>query len=162
MTHLFLCLCRISTHRWWHFMKVTEKTPNLEDPYIELYKSIWSHLCTVGNIFLLAKPFQKTPKSENAQKYPKMSFLMCTQVSLRKPTYVHELLYIIVVYALNTWLSALQPAYTSSCMWLLFLQPAYASWKCQKNAYFVIQVVWVVMQLTPSVVTTLSSTPTLH
>ena len=30
--------------------------------------------------------------------------------------------------------------------------------KCQKNTYFEIQVVWVVMQLTPSVVTTLSST----
>ena len=34
--------------------------------------------------------------------------------------------------------------------------------KMSKNTYFEIQVVWVVMQLTPSVVTTLSSTLTLH
>ena len=34
--------------------------------------------------------------------------------------------------------------------------------KMSKNTYFEIQVVWVVMQLTPSVVTTLSWTLTLH
>ena len=34
--------------------------------------------------------------------------------------------------------------------------------KIQKNTYFEIRIVWVVMQLTPSVVTTLSSTLTLH
>ena len=87
---------------------------------------------------------------------------MYTQVSLGKPTYVHDLLYIILTYALNTQLSALQLMYNSSCMGLLFLQPAYASSKCQKNAYFEIRVVWVVMQMTPSVVNTLSSTLTLY
>ena len=55
-------------------MKVIEKIANLEDPYIEFYNSIWSHLYTVGKVFMLAKTFQKTPKSENAQKYPKNEF----------------------------------------------------------------------------------------
>ena len=43
-------------------------------------------------------------------------------------------------------------------MWLLSPQPVYSSWKCQKNTFFEIWVVWLVMQLTPSVVTTLSLT----
>ena len=166
MTHL--CLWPLSyvfvACRHFHndtSLKVTKKTPNLEDPYLEFCNFVWPHLCIVGKIFLLAKTFQKTPKSENAQKCPKNEFLMCTRLSLRKPAYVHELLYIIVAYTLNTWIFALQPVYTSSCTWLLFLQPAYASWKCQTNTNFEIRVVWVVMQLTPSVVTTLSSTLTL-
>ena len=41
-------------------------------------------------------------------------------------------------------------------------QPAYSSCRCQKNTFFEIRVVWVVMQLTPSVVTTLSLTPSLQ
>ena len=45
---------------------------------------------------------------------------------------------------------------------LLSPEPTHASQKCQKNTYFEIRVVWVVMQLTPSVVTTLSLTLTLH
>ena len=170
MTHLYLwplshiiIACRhFHDDTSWKSLKVIEKTPNLEDPYLEFCNSVWPHLYTVRKVFQLAKTSQKTPKSENAKKYPQNYFLMCTWLSLRKPVYIRELLYIIVVYTLNTWLSTLQPAYTSSCMWLLFLQPAYTSWKCQKNAYFEIQVVWVVMKPTPSVVTTLSSTLTLH
>ena len=65
-------------------LKVTEKTPNLEDPYLEFCNSIWPHLCTVGKIFLLAKTFQKTPKSENAQKYHKNEFFVCTRLSLKE------------------------------------------------------------------------------
>ena len=146
----------------WKSLNITEKTPNLEEPYLEFFNFVWPHLYTVGNIFQLDKTFQKTPKSQNAQKYPKNEFLTCMQLSLRKPTYVHEFLYIIVTYALNTQLSALKTTYTSSCTWLLSLQPAYAFWKCQKNTNFEIRVVWVVMQLTPSIVTTLSSILTLH
>ena len=170
MTHLFLWPLSYVFVACWHFhddtsWKVTKshwKTPNLEDPYLEFCNSIWPHFYTIGKIFLLAKTCYKTPRSENAQNTLKMSFLMCMRVSLRKPTYLCELLYIIVTYTLNTQLYALQPVYTSSCTWLFSLQPVYASWKCQKNMYFEIRVVWVVMQLTPSVVTTLSSTLTLH
>ena len=52
---------------------------------------------------------------------------ICTRVSLMKPTYVRDLLYIILMYALNTQLSTLQPMYTSSCMQLLSLKPVYTS-----------------------------------
>ena len=38
---------------------------------------------------------------------------MCTRIALGKPTYVRELLYIILAYALNTQIFAFQPAYTS-------------------------------------------------
>ena len=120
----------------WKSLKFTKKTPKLEDPYIEFYNSVWPHLYTIGKVFQLAKTFQKTPKSENAQKYPKNEFFfMCTWVSLRTPMYVRDCLYII---------------------------PTYASKKCQKNMNLGIWVVWVVMQLIPSVLTTVSSTLTLH
>ena len=42
------------------------------------------------------------------------------------------------------------------------LKPTYISCRCQKNTFFEIWVVWVVMQLTPSVITTLYSTLYLH
>ena len=83
-------------------------------------------------------------------------------VSLRKPAYGTQL----AIY--NT---RICPKYVTFCiatrvyllhMRLMSLQPAYSSQKCQKNTFFKIRVVWVVMQLTPSVVTTLSSTLTLH
>ena len=92
MTHLFLWPLSYVFVACWHFhdntsWKVTEKTPNLEDPYIEFCNSIWPHLYTVGNIFLLAKHFQKTPKSENAQKCPKMSFLSIRELLSMIATY---------------------------------------------------------------------------
>ena len=140
MTHLFLwplshhfIACRhFHDDTSWKSLKVIEKTPNLKDPYLEFCNSVWPHLYTVGKVFVLAKTFQKTWKSEMPKSTPKISFLMCMWVSLRKPTYVCELLYIIVTYALNTWIFALQPTYTSLCMRLLSLQPAYASWNVKK------------------------------
>ena len=73
----FPWLCCMSTLLWWHFMKVTEKTPNLEDPYLELCNSIWPHLYTIGKVSELAKTFLKTPKSENFYKYPKNEIFWC-------------------------------------------------------------------------------------
>ena len=142
---------RMSTLPWWYFMKVTEKTPNLEDPYLDFCNSVWPHLCIVGKIFLLAKTFQKTPKSENSQKYTKNEFLICTSVFIYNSRV--RLKYATFCIATRMY---------SSCTRLLFLQPTYTSWKCQKNMNFETWVVWVVMQLTPSIVTTLSSTLTLH
>ena len=78
----------MSTLPWWHFMKVIEKTPKLEDWYLELCNSVWPQLYTVGNIFLFAKTFQKTPKSEHAQKYPKNEFFD-VYASFLKETHVH-------------------------------------------------------------------------
>ena len=75
-------------------MKVTEKTPKLEDPYLYLCNSILPHLYTIGKVLQLDKNFQKTPKYENAQKYPKneffdvyMSFLKETRVRMRVAIY---------------------------------------------------------------------------
>ena len=62
---------RMSTLPWLHFMKVTEKAPILEDPYLEFCNSVWPLLYTVGKVFESEKPSQKTPKYENSQKYPK-------------------------------------------------------------------------------------------
>ena len=98
MTHLYLWLLSHDFVACRHFhddtsWKVTKKTPNLEETYLEFCNSVWPHLHTVGKIFLLAKTFQKTPKSENAQKYPKNEFfLSICDFSLRKPTYIHDLL----------------------------------------------------------------------
>ena len=66
----------------WKSLKVTEKTPILEDPYLEFCNSIWPHFYTVGKVFQLAKTFQKTPKFENAQKYLKMHFFVYAWLSL--------------------------------------------------------------------------------
>ena len=55
-------------------LKVIEKTPNLEDLYLEFCNFVWPHLYTIGKVFMLAKTFQKTPKSENVQKYPKKEY----------------------------------------------------------------------------------------
>ena len=111
----------------WKSLKVTKKTPNLEDPYLEFCNTAWPHLYTVGNLFQLAKTFQKTPKSENAQKYPKneffdvyAGFLKETRVRMRVAIYnshVHP------KYA-NFYITT---HVYSSCTWLLFLQQAYAS-----------------------------------
>ena len=65
-------------------LKVTEKTPNLEDPYIELYNFVWPHLYAIAKIFQLSKTFQQTWKSENSQKYPKNEFLICTWLSIKE------------------------------------------------------------------------------
>ena len=112
-----------------HFMKVTEKTSILEDPYLEFYNSVWPHLYTVGNLFQLAKTFQKTPTFENAQKYPKNEFLMCMRISLKEThvctrvaiynsrvclkyvTFLHCNLRVLLVYA--TVVSATRASYAS-------------------------------------------------
>ena len=90
------------------------------------------------------------------------------------------------VYLLHTRLMSLQPAYCTRLViynihecpkyitiyiethvyllhwWLFSSQPTYSSCRCQKNTFFEIWEVWVVMQLTPSVVTTLYSNLSLH
>ena len=75
---------------------------------------------------------------------------------------VLKLSYIILMYALNMRLFTLQPMYTSCicdcCLHNLRIPPE----NVKKNTFFEIRVVWVVMQLTPSVVTTLSLTLSLH
>ena len=53
----FLCFCCMSTLPWRHFKRVTEKIPNLEDPYLEFCNSIWPHLYIIGKISVLAKTF---------------------------------------------------------------------------------------------------------
>ena len=83
----FLCFRRMSTLPWRHFMKFIEKIPNLEDPYLEFYNSVWPLVCTVWNKFQLAKTFQKIRKSENAQKYHKND-LFYVHVSFLKETHV--------------------------------------------------------------------------
>ena len=71
---------------------------------------------------------------------------------------VHDLLYIIIVYALNTWLFALQPMYTSWIRDWCLCNPHFPLENVKKNTFFEIWVVWLVMQLTPSIVTTFPST----
>ena len=127
LSHDFIACWHFHDDTSWKSLKVTEKKDNLEDPYLEFCNLVWTHIYLVGKIFLLAKNFQKTPKSENVQKYPKNEFILCTRLSLRKLMYIRELLYIIVAYTFNTWIYALQPTYTSLCMRLLFLQLMYAS-----------------------------------
>ena len=87
---------------------------------------------------------------------------MYTCVSLRKPTYCTRLAiynthvfpkYVTIYIKTHVYLLHTQ---------LLSLQPMYSSWKCQKNMFFEIRVVWLVMQLTPSVVTNLYSTLSLQ
>ena len=90
MTHLFLwplshdsVTCRhFHDDTSWKSLKFTEKTPNLEDPYIAFCKSVWPHIYTVGKVFLLVKTFQKTPKYENSQKYLKNAFFLYSWLSL--------------------------------------------------------------------------------
>ena len=89
MTHLFLWPLSHDYVACWHFhddtsWKVTEKKPNLEYPYLDFCNSIWPHIYAIRNIFQLSKNFHRTPKYENAQKYPKNEFLMCTQLSLKE------------------------------------------------------------------------------
>ena len=90
---------------------------------------------------------------------------MHTRVALRKSACCTGLVYIILICTLKTRLFALQtgdltrvfslqPVYTQ----LLSLKPTYFLCRCQKKMFHKFWVVWVVMQLTPSVVTTLSST----
>ena len=115
-------------------MKVTEKTPNLEDPYIEFSNSIWTCLYMFGKVFLLANHFQKTTKSKNAQKYPKneffdvyVSFLKETCVRMRISlynshvrlkyatfciaTHIYLLVYVTVVSAIGVRLPKMQKKY---------------------------------------------------
>ena len=99
----------------------------------------------------------------------KMRCFMHTRVALRKPVYCTWLVYIILTYTLKTWVFALQPTFH---MRLFAFQPAYASYIHDwclyntrihvKNMFFKVWVVWVVMQLTPSVVTTFPSTLSLQ
>ena len=153
---------RMSTLPWRHFMKVTEKTPKLEDPYLEFCNSIWPHLYTVRKVFLLAKTFHKTPKFENAHKYPKNEFFD-VYTSFLKETHVHTR---VAIYNSHVHLKYAN-FYIETHVYLLVYVTVFSTTrvrllKMSKNMYFEIRVVWVVMQLTPSVVTTLSSTLTLH
>ena len=50
----FRCM---STLPWRHFMKVNEKEPILEDPYLGLYNSILPLLCTYGKVSKSDKNF---------------------------------------------------------------------------------------------------------
>ena len=159
MTHLCLWPLSHDSVTCRHFMKVAEK-------HLTWRIHILSSVTPFDFIFTSLEryfSYLKLSKRHQSLKMPrntlKMSFWCIHNFPLRKPAYVHELLYIIVTYALNTWLFYIATCVYSSCMRLLYLQPMYASWKCQKNTYFEI---WVVMQLTPSSVTTLSSTLTLH
>ena len=111
---------------------------------------------------MLPKNFQKTPKTENAQKYPKneffdvyTSFLKETHVRTRVAIYNNPvcLKYMTLCIATHVYLLVYVTVVSATHVRLL---------KMSKNMYFKILVVWVVMQLTPSVVTTLSSTLTLH
>ena len=102
MTHLYLWPLSHVSVACRHFhddtsrksLKVTKKTPDLDDPYLELCNSVWPHLCTVRNTSMLAKTFQKTPKSEISQKYPKNDlFSMCHWIFV----YDHMLMLIRIV-----------------------------------------------------------------
>ena len=79
--------------------------------YIEFCNFVWPHLYTVGNIFLLTKTFQKTPKSENAQKYPKNEFFCLYTTCLKaNPWMIRELLSFVpadIKICSYTWLSVL-------------------------------------------------------
>ena len=87
---------------------------------------------------------------------------MCMRVSLRKPTYVRELLYIILTYSLNTWLFALRPSYTSRIHYCCLHNPRTPPENVKKWMFLEFWVVLVVMQLTHSVVTTFSLLLSLH
>ena len=63
--------------------------------------------------------------------------------------------------AIHTRLSVLATHVYFSCMRLLYLATRVCIFKMSKNTPFEFRVVWVVMQLTPSIVTTLSSPLTL-
>ena len=144
----------------WKSLNVIEKTPNLEDLYLEFCHSVWPHLCTVGKVFQLAKTFQKTPKSENAQKYPKNEFF-CLYVGCLKanPRMIRELLSFVpadVKGCSYTWLAVLETHIYFLYPWLSSYATHGCLLKISKNMPFEFRLVWVVMQLTSSVVTTLS------
>ena len=94
---------------------------------------------------------------------------MYTWLSLRKPSFFLWLVYIILVCSLNMWLFALKIMFHTQ---LFALQSAYTYCACDwclcnpcihvKNAFFEVWVVWGVMQLNPSVVTTFPSTLSLQ
>ena len=170
MTHLFLWPLSHDSVACWHFhddtswksLKVTEKTPILEDTYLEFCTSIWPHIYTVGKVSVLAKIFWNIVKSENSQKYPKnefvyvyVSFIKETCIRMRVAIYNSHvcLKYATFWIAAHVYLLVYATVVSATHVRLL---------KMSKNTYFEIQVVWVVMQLTPSVVTTLSSALTLH
>ena len=90
---------------------------------------------------------------------------MYTRVALRKSTY--STLYTWLVLHNTCTFPKYVTIYIKTHMYLLhtqlfFLQPTCSSCRCQKEKFLKVWVVWVVMQLTPSVVTTLSSTLSLH
>ena len=87
--------------------------------------------------------------------YVYMNFLKETHVRMRVAIYNSRVLLKYVTFCIATHVYLLVYATVVSATRVRLL-------KMSKNTYFEIQVVWVVMQLTPSVVTTLSSTLTLH
>ena len=163
MTHLYLWPLSHDFVACRHFhddtsWKSLKKHLNLEDLYLEFCYFVWPHLCTVGKIFLLAKTFQKTPKSENAQKDLKNEFFFLYMTCLKaNPCMIRDLLSVVPAYAMYTWLYVLATRIYFSCMRLSSYATHVCLLKMSKNTPFEFRVVWVVMQLTPSVVTTLSS-----
>ena len=121
---------------------------------------------------MLAKTLQKTQKSKNAQKYPKNEFFVCIRLSLeetrvrtRLALYNTRVRTRVAIYNIRVHLM-----YTTLCIGNPHVFLVYATLvsatricllKMSKNMSFEIRVVWVVMQLTPSIVTTLSSPLTL-
>ena len=133
MAYLYLWPLSHDSVAWWHFIKVTEKTPNLEDPYVEFCNSIWPLICIFGKVLLLAKTFWKTQNSENSQKYPKND-IFYAHVSFLKET---RMLYMTCLY--NT---CVYPENANICiethvyllhMQLMSLQPMCS---CQKYIFW--------------------------
>ena len=104
------------------------------------WKSLKKHLTWRTHILSYVTPFDlifapleryfcelKLSRRHLSLKMPrntlKMSFWCVRDFPSRKPTYVRELLYIIVTYALNTRLSALQPTCTPRVRDCFFCNP---------------------------------------
>ena len=94
----------VITFPWFCCMKTLHggqwKTPILEGPYVEFCNSVWPLLYTIGKVSKSDKNFQKTPKSENSQKYPKND-IFYVYASFLKETRVFHLLYA----SCSTWYS---------------------------------------------------------
>ena len=142
--------------------KSLKKTPNLEDLYLKFCNSIWPHLYTIGNIFLLAKTSRRHQSLKIPRNTLKMSFFVYTRLALKETRVWHATCQL---YNLRVILYA--TLYTRNPRILFMYVTVVFNNLCMplknvKNMPFEFRVVWVVMQLTSSVVTTLSSTLTLH
>ena len=74
----------MSTLPWWHFMKFTEKTPNLEDPYLEFCNIVLSHLSTIGKVSESDKTFQKPQSLKIPKSTLKMSLFYLYVIFLKE------------------------------------------------------------------------------